>query len=209
MAVILGSISISVAWFIYRHSLLLKRNNFIVAINEILETTGMWFGTSYPLDLEREEWGDSSYMVYKVDTAIINSIIVDGGYILGNDIVKRLVQFSQLVTRFNQYVDVHIDFVNSNYEEIREKKKKIFIDRMYSLMNKLHTRGIGSNSCHSNPPNFPFLHKCFVDLKNKIKKEESENLKVLYWKKFLLFDFVIFYICGVLVSFELFKFIFG
>lgn len=194
MTPILTAIGIIIAWTTYRYNIISKRKSYLMAIDELLKTTGAWFNASYPLEMESDDWKTIWKIVYKVDVNVLNPIIVEGGHILGKDIVKKLVQFIQLVTRFNQYIDMHLNFVNSNYEKIIAPDDSNYKAIAYDLMKKLHTVGIGTDSNHDNPPDFPFLHKCFKDLNNIIKIEKSKNVNILYWEKFIVLDAV-----GVLV----------
>lgn len=168
-----------------------------MAIQELLKTTEAWFSTSYPLDMEDESWKKIGKIVYKVDVNMLNSIIVDGGYILGNNIIKKLVQFVQLVTRFNQYVDMRINFVNSNFDKLKDNDGDNHRIMAYDLMKKLHAHGIGTNSCHNDPSDFPFLNKCFHDLNSIISAEINKKTKVLYWNKFIIIDFIIYFLITI------------
>lgn len=184
------ALGVIIAWVVYRKSIVAKRKSYLIALGELLEIVGLWFGSSYPLDMENEGWKNPDYTVHKVDVGIVNAILNDGGYIFGEAIIKKLVQFVELVARFNQFIDAHTSFVISHYGELNEAGDNIFKKKVYALMKNIHVIGIGSQTYHDNPTDYPFLNKCFSELKIDIEKEKNKNVNLLYWNNFFVLDFL-------------------
>ena len=104
---IITVVGIFLTYYIFRSSLVQRRSNYLKSVEDLLKCVSYWFKNSYDDNSYNVNWKNPGFIVYKVNANIIDQIIIDSSVIFDGYFIERLVQFSQLVTKFNQFVDDH------------------------------------------------------------------------------------------------------
>jgi hypothetical protein len=137
MEIFLGSLAVFSGWLIFRLNMISERNKITNSLESFLRTVKDWFESSYPIDLSKAEWFNPNKSVYRVDPSIIPNIINNN--LISPELAEQLTYFIQLISRFNQRVELFNDYLFSDVDLYRKSfyfHEKNFKNKDYEECNK-------------------------------------------------------------------------